>query len=139
MSFQDNIKLLQRITRLEKELERLKAQEIGNISQLAMNGGTSSSEIYTINGGVIDIDHSVIGVISQTDPANDDLDTINGTKDGQIVVVKLNGLGGQVTLKDDTGNLRLNGDFTLTSVRDRIMLINDGFGNLCEISRSDNA
>lgn len=70
----------------------------------------------------------------------DDLDTINGGEDGQILVLTAKSATQVVTVKDGTGNLQLAGDHTLNSVGDVIMLMYDaGSSKWIEISRSDNA
>jgi hypothetical protein len=69
--------------------------------------------------------------------ATDDLDTINGLLDGDVLIVSPNSDSQTIIAKDGTGNLRLAGDFTMDSITDRLMLISDGT-LLYELSRSDN-
>jgi hypothetical protein len=74
--------------------------------------------------------------------ASDDLDTITPTTGGGYVgqVISLKGASSArvVTAKDNTGNLRLAGDFAFTATADRLLLEYDG-ANWIELSRSDNA
>ena len=74
---------------------------------------------------------------TEASAATDDLDTINGGLEGQIIVCSSFNNGRDVTFKDGTGNLRLAGDFTSTVTSDLITLIRRG-ANWWELSRSDN-
>jgi hypothetical protein len=69
--------------------------------------------------------------------AADDLSTINGGYEGRRLVLFAANNGRDVVLKDGVGNMRLNGDFTLTHSDDSVELI---FRNnvWIEVSRSDN-
>jgi len=67
----------------------------------------------------------------------DDLDTINGTQDGDILIIAPNADTRTIVAKDGTGNLRLAGDFAMDHTSDRLLLISDGT-LLYELSRSDN-
>lgn len=95
----------------------------------------------TIASGVITVGrHSFYRVDTESDGATDDLDTINGGRVGQIVVFSSVTAARDVTFKDMTGNLQLAGDFTLSVVADRIVLIYDShLTQWYELSRSDNA
>jgi hypothetical protein len=53
--------------------------------------------------------------------AADDLDTISGGSEGDVLFIRPNGQA--ITLKDGTGNLDLNGDILLNSDDDHIALI----------------
>lgn len=132
--YENQIRIMSDLAEIKKRLQRLETREVGYISNLSLTPATQ----YIIAAGIITITYSNIIVRSQVVGVADDLDTINGTRDGQVVVVSLNGTGA-VTVKDGTGNLQLNGDFVLNSVRDQIVLINRGGTILNEISRSDNA
>ncbi len=80
-----------------------------------------------------------ITVAGGTGSGADDLIAINGGTEGQIIVIRSATGGGNdtVTVKDDTGNLLLVGDFVMDDVSDTLMLIYDG-SNWLEISRSGN-
>jgi len=69
--------------------------------------------------------------------ATDDLDTISGGLEGQIIVLKSTSSSRDVTLKDGVGNLALAGDFTFVSGSDIITLIHHST-IWYEISRSSN-
>jgi len=101
---------------------------------------TGNLENKAIIGGVIVVSESYVSVISEGEPAADDLDTISiaegDAETGWLLVLQLGG-SGAVTLKDGTGNLNLLTDFTLSTDDDRIFLIYDGVDAWQEISRSD--
>ena len=93
----------------------------------------------TISGGVITVGaRSSYRVINQNNDATDDLDTISGGSPGQILILQARYSGKTTTLKDDTGNLNLAGDFALNNVRDRIMLYAH-WTDWMELCRSNNA
>ncbi len=79
-----------------------------------------------------------ITIDTQSGAGTDELDTITGGIDGDILIIKSAASGRDPTLKDGVDNLVLAGDFTLSDVADRIMLESDGT-NWTELSRSDNA
>lgn len=84
---------------------------------------------------------AVIKIDTEAAAASDDLDTINVLDGGQIghtIVLQPTTATRVVTVKDNTGNLRLAGDFVMNSAVDTITLIWSG-SNWDEISRSDNA
>ena len=91
----------------------------------------------TISGGVVTATRSFHTIDTESDAGTDDLDTINGGVSGDRLVLQSVIITRDPTLKDGTGNLRLAGDFTLTSTEDRIELMHDGT-NWIELSRSNN-
>ena len=93
----------------------------------------------TIVSGVITVTGSYHRVDTQSDASTDDLDTISGGNEGDILILGLENSLRDVTLKDSVDNLRLAGDvdFTLTSVLDTIVLFRRPT-NWVEISRSSN-
>jgi hypothetical protein len=77
----------------------------------------------TIAAGVITVTGSYHTVDTEAAAAIDDLDTINGGSDGQILILKCAIGSRDVVVKNNTGNIRTGGaDFTLVTTRDRIML-----------------
>jgi hypothetical protein len=91
----------------------------------------------TIASGAVTVTRSFHDVDTEGDAATDDLDTINGGSAGDILTLKTVTGSRDVTVKDATGNLRLAGDFTLTSPNDTITLIKYSTVWI-ETSRSDN-
>lgn len=104
-------------------------------------GGASWPTIgtLTIASGVIaaKVNPGLIVVDTEGAAGTDDLDTINGIPDMSMVTIRAANSARDVVLKDGTGNLRLNGDFTLTTTEDRLILRSES-GFLYEVSRSDN-
>ena len=96
---------------------------------------------YTIAAGVITIENSQYPRLYTMDTegaaATDDLDTINGGFEAQIIVLADVNSARDITVKDGTGNLKLAGDFTLSNQEDTITLVKRG-SFWYEVSRSDN-
>ncbi len=94
----------------------------------------------TIASGAITVTHNHHKVATESGAGTDDLETINGGVDGQILVLRASISGDTVKLIDDTGNLRLaGGDFSMDTGNDTITLICVAGSLWFEISRSDNA
>jgi hypothetical protein len=91
----------------------------------------------TIASGAVTATGSFHGIDTEGDAATDDLDTINGGEDGMYLIIVAQNSARTVVAKDGTGNLRLNGDFSLDHQNDTLTLIYNG-SNWLEVSRSDN-
>jgi len=91
----------------------------------------------TIAGGVITVTHSFHRVDTEGAAAADDLDTIYGGVNGSLLILGQVAAAQDVTLTNNTDNLRLAGDFTLDTISSKIMLVKSG-ANWHEISRSSN-
>lgn len=100
-----------------------------------------ASPVAVIAGGVITVPNATVpiqfAVDTEGSAATDDLDTINGGLEGQLITIFTNTASRDVTVKDGTGNLNLAGDFLLSHSVDRIMLQKQSTLWL-EVSRSDN-
>ena len=95
---------------------------------------------FTISAGAV----TLVGpgqyeIDTQSDAGSDNLDTINGTSQGNIVVLKAANGVRTVVLTHAVGNLRLAGTIncSLDSIADSITLYNSDGTNLDEISRSN--
>jgi hypothetical protein len=103
--------------------------------------GVSEASL-TIASGVITVPNSSVGVCiidTEGGAATDDLDTINGGFTGQVTVLTPASNARDVTVKDNTGNLRLNGDFVFANTQDTLTLMCKENGALWfELSRSNN-
>ena len=99
--------------------------------------GASAGEL-TIATGAVTATGSFHTIDTEADAATDDLDTISGGTTGDILIIGAADSARDVVAKDATGNLSLNGDFTMDHVDDRLVLLFDGT-NWVELSRSDNA
>lgn len=98
--------------------------------------GQGPSEV-TISSGAITVYRMFHTVDTEGDSPTDNLDTINGTVSGNILVLRSSTGTRTVVVKDGTGNLKLNGDFSLDKSTDTIALLFDGNFWL-ELSRSNN-
>ncbi len=105
----------------------------------------SSPFNVTIASGAVTVYGSTHRIDTEGLAATDDLDTINfpGSSSwgpDQWLTLIANNDNRKVVLKDGTGNLSLNGDFSLASVNDRIVLsYYENSSTWVEISRSANA
>lgn len=112
-----------------------------NGSRFTQNGWLSlgAGATVTIASGAITATRSSMIVDTEGGAASDDLDTINGGTDGDILEIVSANSARDVTVKHATGNIRLNGaaDKALTSVSDAIWLKRRG-GIWCQIAFSDN-
>lgn len=89
-----------------------------------------------ISNGAVTATSSYHRIDTENNAATDDLTTINGGTDGDILVIRVAASARDVVVKD-AGNLRLTGDFVMGSLNDRMMLIHRG-GGWEEVSRSKN-
>jgi len=90
-----------------------------------------------ISSGEITVTHSKHTIDTEGGAANDDLLTINGGIAGQILILQSANNSREVTLIDNTGNLWLAGNFTLSGTKDSITLVCEGV-KWREIARSSN-
>ena len=95
----------------------------GRIS--ALTGGT-----LTISGGILTVSptngYGHYKIATEAAAASDDVDTITGGADGDVLVLEM-GTAGQVpTLKNGTGNISLSSDLALSVVTTVVMLRKDG-------------
>lgn len=95
-------------------------------------------EELTISSGAVLITMSNHIIDTEADAETDDLDTINGGDIGDLLIIRAVDNSRTVVVKDGGGNLRIDGDFSLTHVQDSMMLLFIGT-NWVEISRSNNA
>lgn len=91
----------------------------------------------TITSGIITKSRSYHKIDTESAAASDDLDTINGGAEGDILVIRATSSSRTVVAKDNTGNLQLAGDCTLDNAEDTLTLIYDGT-NWLELARSGN-
>lgn len=97
----------------------------------------ASSEL-TIASGVVTADQTFHSIDTETDASTDDLDTINGGGDGDIIIIKAVHADRTIVVKDGTGNLQTAGHFSMDNSTDTMMLINSGGSTWLELSRSNN-
>lgn len=100
-----------------------------------INAGNKAE--LTISGGVITPTKSFHSVDTEANVASDEVDTITAATLGDRLVLIAAANGRTIVFKDGTGNLRMDGDFSLTQTQDTIEFFCDG-SNWLELSRSDN-
>lgn len=106
-----------------------------NISGGMLNIGTPTE--LTIGTGAVTVTRSRHTIDTESDAASDDLDNISGGTTGDILIISAVNDARTVVAKDATGNLQLNGDFSMDNSQDRLVLEYEGT-NWIELSRSDN-
>lgn len=94
----------------------------------AVTGSLGTSDELTIASGAITVTQPHHTVDTEGDASSDDLDTINGLTDGEIVFVRAQHTDRTVVVKHGTGNIRLNGgiDFSLDNLEKGVLLIASG-------------
>ena len=97
----------------------------GNVAFKKMLG-LGDPEDVEISGGEITVTQSYVRVETEGSASTDDLVTINGGSTGDILVLRAYHNDHDVVVKDNTGNLKLAGDFTMDGSSDRIMFIKEG-------------
>lgn len=118
---------------LNEELRKINS----NIDTLKTWINSEDAVTVYISGGIITASQNFLSVDTEAAGASDDLATINGGVEGNMLTLKANNSARTVVVKDATGNLQTVGDFSLTHVNDRIVLKKSGT-NWIELSRSDN-
>ena len=120
------------------------------INLLLVNAGTDSVSIdgffgfagrseLTIATGVVTATRSFHAIDTQNDDSTDDLDTINGGVQGDILVIRAINSARTVVVKDAVGNIFTAGDFSMDHNQDRLTLMMGEGSNWFELSRSSNA
>jgi hypothetical protein len=102
----------------------------------------TTAPALTIASGVITITGSCHVVDTESGAASDNLDTISGGNQGDLLVISPMYDSRTVVLKDETGNLHLAGDCSLAGMYDTILLlaIQPGVSvQWTEVARSINA
>jgi hypothetical protein len=94
----------------------------------------------TISGGAVTMTESFhkIRIENFGVDITDDLDTINGGTDGDMLVLVASDSTETVVCKDGTGNLAMTGDFSLTHTQDTIVYVYNGT-NWLELTHANNA
>ena len=107
---------------------------------ITVSGGITTlggfTELTVASGGIT-VTSSIHSVDTEGDAASDNLNTINGGSTGSILILSSADSSRDVTLKDDSDNLKLNGDCVLGSWTSTITLVKNG-SVWRELSRSSN-
>lgn len=123
------------INKLNKLWNKVNDLETRGHAHSIINLGTPTE--LTIASGVITRTNSYHTVDTQADGSTDDLDTILGGIEGDILVLRAVNSARTVVCKDGTGNLQLTGNISLDHVNNIIVLLFDGT-NWLEIASSNN-
>jgi len=115
---------------------------LDNLTTLANNidlkAGYAEAQDVTISGGVITLSGEypfrLLTVDTEGSAATDDLDSISGGTDGEIVILQCADDARNVVVKDGTG-FPIQADFTLNSTLDKIKFIRISDGVWHELSR----
>lgn len=116
------------------DLDAFRVRANGITRNLSDDGDWSTKTLAT---DAITITTSRHKVDTQAAAATDDMSTINGGNDGQILILQAANAARTVVAKDGVGNLRLNGDFSMDNSEDVLVLVKNG-STWYEVSRSDN-
>ena len=94
--------------------------------RLILNDGSE----LTISAGVITTTKARHTIDTESDAASDDLDTISGVSDGEMIFVSAADGARTVVLKDGSGNITCatDADITLDDADKRVMLIGTASG-----------
>jgi hypothetical protein len=93
-----------------------------------------------ISNGEINVDQAFHIIDTENHDASDYLDTINGGNAGHIVILEAAHDDRTVVVRSGFGNIFLQGNFSLNSKKDKIMLIksSDGIWHQVSIANNDN-
>ena len=105
-----------------------------NISGRAKSKVTAKDLIFekglelTISSGAITITHSYHQIDTESDASSDNLQTINGGSDGQILILRTSNSNRDVVLVHDSGNILISDgdDHTLSTNNGIIVLFKNG-------------
>ena len=128
-----DVTTLEYIKNLARKIELLEVREH---SHSFINLGTPTE--LTIAGGIITRTGSYHLVDTEGDAAADDLDTILGGVEGDLLFLMPANVARVVTVKDGTGNILMPADMVLDQLCDIEVLIYRN-GSWCEITASSNA
>ena len=86
----------------------------------------ASPRELTIASGAVTADQAYHAIDTEDEYPTDDLDTISGGTDGDLLVVRSDNSERVVTLKDGTGNLQMSGDADLDTKYETALLVSNG-------------
>lgn len=97
-----------------------------NQNHLKVNIALEAAVELTISGGVVTKTKGYHSIDTQGGAGSDDLDTINGGSEGDVLLLRAENAARTVVLKDGTGNLQLGSDITLDDIDLIAPLLYDG-------------
>jgi len=92
--------------------------------------GKGAAVELTINGGSVTVTQAYHKIDTAGDAATDDLDTIAGVNEGDIIILRAEDATHTVILRNGTGNLILGGDIYLDDVNKHVILVCDDASDL---------
>lgn len=106
-----------------------------NIEAQSIQSGTAQLKTIATGAITIEIDYSSYIVDTESVSATDDLDTISGGKNGQIIFLSNANNSRFVVLKNGTGNIKIEdgGNITLSSTTQIVCLRYDATGVIWEV------
>lgn len=84
----------------------------------------------TISSGAVTVTGTHHTIDTEGDASTDDLTTINVGADGKLLILRLANASRVVTVKDGTGNISLNADYTFSGLDDTLTLIYDSINSV---------
>jgi hypothetical protein len=114
-------------------IEQLQAGDSAKIGRLNLGPEVQ----LPISANAILITTSFHSILSFASASERQLHTINGGDDGDVLVLTGTDAGGSISVRDNTGNLRLAGNNSLSSDADTIVLLKMGTVWI-ELARSNN-
>lgn len=111
-------------------VERLQVGDLLNFGKL--NLGLVGQ--LSVAAGAITITGSYHSAFSAS---NTNLTTINGGLEGDVLVLRAASGSGDISVRDNTGNLKLAGNFSLSDATDTMVLLCEG-ATWIELCRSNN-
>ena len=114
---------------INTQLEAIDIDENGNINELNKLIYKNPTQL-TISGGIVTVTQTRHKIYTESGDATDDLDTINGGEEGQILIINASSSIRDVVVKHQTGNISLfdGADITLTTNKKMLFLIyNDSY------------
>jgi len=96
-----------------------------NLNYLKANIGLGTPAELTIVAGEVAKTKGYHSIDTQGDAATDDLDTINGGEDGDIIFIRAENAARTVVVKNGTGNIDCGGDIYLDNTNQLIAIMYD--------------
>jgi hypothetical protein len=98
------------------------------------DGTTDFQNVTAASNGSVELTNRTIRLNANS--AGQTINTLTGGQEGTRVTIRRG--DDNFTLEDGTGNLQLDGNFSMDDPFDTIRLVQDGVGNWLELSRSNN-
>ena len=113
---------------------------VRDVMETKANAVSAKSELTVSSGAITVSGNSIVrfhSVDTEGDAASDDLDTVSGGNEGEMLVLEAENSARAVTCKDGAG-LKLQADFILDNEEDKLLLICISAGVWHEMGRSSN-